>query len=199
MRTNYVLIDLENVLPESIESLSPAQFRLLVFVGANQAKLPFDLVASAQRLGSRAEYIKISGNGPNALDFHIAYYIGKLAAADPEGFFHIVSKDVGFDPLIAHLKTQKIYSQRVKSIDDIPLVKAATAKSPGDRIDLAIARLKQFKAAKPRTVKTLSSTVASLFQKQITEAEVEATVRGLEARGVLAITGTKVTYSFPDT
>lgn len=28
----------------------------------------------------RAEYIRISGNGSNALDFHIAFHIGELSA-----------------------------------------------------------------------------------------------------------------------
>jgi hypothetical protein len=27
-------------------------------------------------MGDRAEYVKIAGKGPNALDFHIAFYSG---------------------------------------------------------------------------------------------------------------------------
>ena len=76
MRNNIVLIDFENVQPESLELLAQDHFRVLVFVGANQARLPFEVAASLQKLGARAEYIKISGNGSNALDFHIAYYVG---------------------------------------------------------------------------------------------------------------------------
>ena len=45
----------------------------MVFVGANQRRVPFDMASAIQRMGDKAEYIKISGNGPNALDFHIAY------------------------------------------------------------------------------------------------------------------------------
>ena len=40
-----------------------------------------------QALGDRANYVEIDGSGPNALDFHIAYYIGELATADPTGSF----------------------------------------------------------------------------------------------------------------
>ena len=72
MRTNYVFIDFENVQPESLGLLEHEHFKLFVFVGAGQTKLPFEIAASLQRLGPRAEYIKISGNGSNALDFHIA-------------------------------------------------------------------------------------------------------------------------------
>src|SRR6185503_11601280 len=104
MRTNYVLIDFENVQPSSLEQLDHDHFKVFVFVGAHQGKVPFELAASLQQLGDRAQYIKISGNGPNALDFHIAYYIGRLAATDPAAYFHIISKDEGFDLLIQHLK-----------------------------------------------------------------------------------------------
>jgi hypothetical protein len=34
-----------------------------------------------QALGSNGSYVKVSGHGRNALDFHIAYHIGKLSAA----------------------------------------------------------------------------------------------------------------------
>jgi hypothetical protein len=122
MRTHYVLIDLENVKPASFELLNHDHFRVMVFVGSGQAKVPFEFADSLQHLGAKAEYMRIVGNGPNALDFHIAYYIGRLSKEDPNAHFHIISKDAGFDPLIAHLKIQKISAQRAKSIDDIPLV-----------------------------------------------------------------------------
>ena len=74
MRTNYVLIDYENVQPGSLAELDGEHFRVIVFVGANQNKLSYDTASALQRLGSRAEAIKISGNGSNALDFHIAFH-----------------------------------------------------------------------------------------------------------------------------
>jgi hypothetical protein len=195
VRTNYVLVDLENVQPDSLDELAHDHFKLLVFVGANQTKLPFELAASLQRLGPQAEYVKISGNGSNALDFHIAYYIGQLAAANPTAYFHIISKDTGFDPLVQHLKTKKVFAGRVKAIADIPLIKASNSKSPAERIEVVLAKLQQLKASKPRTVATLSSTIASLFQKQLPEQEVEALVQTLATQGHLSISGTKVTYT----
>ena len=39
MRTNVVLIDFENVRPDSLTALVGAHFKLMVFVGANQVKL----------------------------------------------------------------------------------------------------------------------------------------------------------------
>lgn len=194
MRTNYVLLDFENVQPPSLEALAHDHFKLLVFVGASQTKVPFEIAASLQQLGAQAEYIKITGNGSNALDFHIAYYIGKLAAADPTAYFHIVSKDTGFDPLLQHLKANGIFAGRVKAIADIPLVKASAAKTPMERNHVALTWLQQTKATKPRTLKTLTSTIASLFQKQLSEEQVAVIVQWLAGQGHLEITGTKVSY-----
>ncbi len=66
MRKNIVLIDFESVQPASMRVLAADHFRVNVFVGATQNKLPFDLVTAMQRLGERADYIKIVGSGPNA-------------------------------------------------------------------------------------------------------------------------------------
>jgi hypothetical protein len=192
MRTNYVLIDFESVQPDSLAALEHDHFHVHVFVGANQAKVSFDVANAIQRMGVRASYIKISGNGPNALDFHIAFYIGKLAAADSTAFFHIISRDTGFDPLIQHLKTLGILADRVKAIDEIPLVKVSRAKSPEERLVAVINKLAQMKAATPRTLKTLRSTISTLFQKQLSEAEIDALVEALVARKVLSISGSKV-------
>lgn len=37
-----------------------------------------------QALGEQAGYVEIAGSGPNALGFHIAYYIGELASKEPD-------------------------------------------------------------------------------------------------------------------
>lgn len=197
MRTNYVLIDFESVQTRSLELLIQEHFKVIVFVGANQDKLPFEVAESLQQLGSRAEYIKISRRGPNALDFHIAYYIGRLAAEEPSAYFHIISKDTGFDPLIHHLRSKKIFAGRVETVADIPLVRSSNSKSPQERIAIILAKLQQLKAAKPRTIKTLSSTIISLFQNQLSEAEVELLVQSLAKKRYLEIAGAKITYALP--
>jgi hypothetical protein len=93
MRTNYVLVDYENVQPKDVSLLNGHPFKVLVFVGANQTKVTLGLVKTLQPLGANADYIIVSGNGRNALDFHIAFHLGDLANKDPEGFFHVISKD----------------------------------------------------------------------------------------------------------
>jgi PIN domain len=197
LRINYVLIDYENVQPEALTVLEAEHFKVIVFVGASQTKVTFEAAAALQLMGSRAEYIKISGNGSNALDFHIAFYIGKLAAADPTAYFHIISKDTGFDPLIQHLKTKKIFAARSRDVSDIPLVKVANTKSQPEKLAVVVANLQQRGASRPRTVKTLSSTISAIFQKQLTEQELAALFKELEAKGYVTVNETKVSYALP--
>lgn len=197
MRTNYVLIDYESVQPTSLGFVDHEHFRTLVFIGVNQTKVPIAFAEVLQRMGPRVEYIRISGNGPNALDFHIAFYIGQLAAADPKGYFHIISKDTGFDPLVQHLKNRKILAGRVTSVEDIPLLKTNGAMTPEARLECIVARLQQMKAAKPRKVTTLGSTIANLFQKQLEEEDIETLIKALQKRALISIEDNKVSYSLP--
>ena len=111
MKTNYVLIDFESVQPKSLSLLADERFRVYVFIGPGNARLPRDVVLSVQAFGRRAEYVELEAAGRNALDFNVAYYLGKLVSADPSGFFHVISKDKGFDPLILHLKSKGIFSK----------------------------------------------------------------------------------------
>jgi hypothetical protein len=197
VKTNYVLIDYENVQPAALAVLDQEHFRIIVFVGAGQAKIAFEIAAALQQLGPRAEYVKISGNGSNALDFHIAFYIGQLAAHDPDAYFHIISKDTGFDPLISHLKSKKILACRSRDVTDIPIVKAATATSPAEQLAVIITNLQQRGTAKPRTVKTLASTISALFQKKLSDEEVAALLQKLQHQGIITINEIKVSYTLP--
>lgn len=193
MRTNIVLIDSENVKPESIEKLTYEHFRVMVFVGKNQTRLDFALVHAVQSLGSNGKFIKISGDGPNALDFHIAYYIGKLSATEPGAYFHIISKDKGFDPLIKHLNEQQIFCSRASSISEIPLVKLSGLSAGQRATDFYKKRIVSSKN-RPATITSLQSTILSHFLKQLSPKEVTAVVTALQKAGYVALNGKKIAY-----
>lgn len=197
MRTNYILIDYESVQPDDLSALRHDHFRVVVFVGVHQNKITYETAAALQQMGANADYVKISGAGPNALDFHIAFYIGQLAAKEPEAYFHIVSKDAGFDPLISHLKTRKIRALRVKTVGDIPLLKTDNAKPKPDKIALILEDLRKRGAARPRTVATLTSTVGALFLKQLSPDEISALLKKLQELGHVSVSGNKVSYNLP--
>lgn len=193
IKTNYVLIDYESVQPSQLELLNRDGFAAYVFVGKAQTRLSYETVSAIQDLGERAKYIKISGAGPNSLDFHIAFYIGQISATDQEAFFHIISKDKGFDPLIEHLRERKIFCVRSESIREIPIIRASTAKTSKERMSLIVERLKSGHS-KPRTLPALRSTIEALLYKQIGEADVQALVDQMSKAGYIVVTDEKVSY-----
>jgi len=71
----------------------------------------------------------------------------------------------------------------------------AKPKAATDRYGVVVANLRQRGAAKPKTVKTLQSTIRSLFQKDITDRELSTLLQRLETEGVLTIEGAKVSYA----
>lgn len=198
MRNNYVLIDFENVQPTALARLDFESLRVMVFVGASQNKLSFDPVAALQKLGDRAEYIKIKGNGSNALDFHIAYYIGKISAQDPSACFHIISKDTGFDPLIQHLRDQRLPVFRFKDVSEVPDARAMNATTFEEKRALVLADLHRRGDSKPRTLKTLESTIDALFARQLGADELSAILKSLQDDGLVAVNEGKLVYSLPD-
>ncbi len=226
MATAYVLIDFENVQPKELGAFGGGGFKVMVFVGPAQPSVPVGLASALQALGHAGSYVHIHGRGPNALDMHIAYYIGRLTVTDPGAVFHIISRDRDYDPLILHLKTQDIECTRWKSVAEInaaqapkpaakPAPKAAAKaaakpaakptpktvaktvrKAAPSRVDGVIQNLEKRARARPATVKALASTIKSLY-RDIADNDVAAVVEELKLRGVVAIEGDKVTYQLP--
>jgi hypothetical protein len=197
LRTNVVLVDFENVQPKDFGLLKDGPFKVKLFLGPNQTKIPVALAASLQCLGSSVEYVVLESAGSNALDFHIAYYVGLLSADDPSAFFHIISKDSGFDPLIKHLKGKKIFAQRSACIAEMPYFKPSLPPAAEAQIEVIVADLIRRKASKPRTQKTLLSTLHALFKKELSEQHLAQLFTTLCNLGYVKVEGTKVSYALP--
>jgi hypothetical protein len=198
VRTNFVLIDLENVQPENLGLLTGGQFKVKVFAGGQQKTVQIDMAQALQPFGADAEYVRIEGHGKNALDFHIAYYIGRLAVECPGAFFHIISRDAGFDPLIRHLKLKKVFCLRWASVDSIPLVRLLHSKSLSDRVAAVVDYLSRRNSGRPRSLKTLGSAIRTLFQGSLSDEDLEKILDSLMKRGVVADHGNKVVYTLPE-
>ena len=171
MRTNFVLIDSENVKLEYIEKLKHEHFRVFVFVGPNRKRLEIPIVTALQANGT---YVRMTSHGPNALDFHI------------------ISKDKGFDPLIKHLREQKVFCSRSASVSE--LVSSKDKLSPRQRaLDFYKKRLASAKA-RPATVMSLQRAILSHFSKALSKDQVAEVVKALTAARHLAVSGNKVVY-----
>ena len=217
MSTNYVLIDYENVQVKSLALLKGEHFRVQVFLGPKNFKLHRELVFAMHEFGERGKYVVLEAGGSNALDFHIAYYLGVLAAADAAGFFHVISKDTGFDPLLQHLKARGVSAARSVSIEAMPcfrqigpaaseskrasggskLKSAAVHSSVEDLIAVVLENLTKRKTGRPATSKTLRSTIHARCGKERPAADIDAVYEALVKRGYVTVDGSKVTYSLP--
>jgi len=216
MATNYVLVDFENVQPDSLEALSSGAFRVKVFVGANQAKgrVSFEFSESMQKLGSHAEYVRIARSGPNAVDMHIAYFIGRLVEKEPNAFVYIVSRDTDFDPLVEYLQASGVACKRAKTIAEIarsmPKPKAPAQAPKATRSAVPPARrahsdklapiIKQLHSlsGKPGTRKKLSQTIANYFRQHggpLADSAIEQLIEDLIRMKYVTQSGTKVSYN----
>ena len=194
---HYVLIDYENVQPKNLELLREHPFEILVFVGSSQTKVSISLALAMQHLGSRAQYIQISGNGPNALDFHIAFYVGKLSEQNPDCCFHIISKDTGFDPLIRHLRLKKIKIMRESDLAEIPLLRIQNTSNSDDQVLAIVKNLVGRGQSRPRKLKTLSNTINSLFSETLNNKEMESLIKRLQDKNYIVINEQNISYKLP--
>jgi hypothetical protein len=164
MPVEYILVDLENVQPGQLPATPHDDLNVWLFAGSAPAKITVQLAAAVHALGSRARYIQMSGSGRNALDFHIACYLGQLTVQFPDAHFTIISKDSGYDPIISHLKKQGIRVKRSPEGCSAPKSAAAVPgstrpNSPQTTSTVECSERSEFEAAfNAETVAALSPT-----------------------------------------
>jgi hypothetical protein len=200
MTSPCVLIDFENVQPKALGRLAPGT-KVKVFLGQNQTKVVLELVTALQPFGADAEYIQIQGSGPDAVDFHIAFYLGEIGTRSPGTRFQIISEDRGFDPLVKHLVRRGF---DVVRLPEIPEAVAAPSKAPTKakpqtptttkaRAKLVVARLKI--STRPTTLTKLRSSLMSWYKSEWGEKVVDAVLQSLQDSKVVVVAGTKVSYN----
>jgi len=68
------------------------------------------------------------------------------------------------------------------------------SKAKGDRFTMVVTNLKQRGTSRPRTLKTLTSTIASLFPKGISDADLATLIQQLQSSGTISVAENKVSY-----
>jgi hypothetical protein len=124
---NHVFVDYENVATVDPAILGSKTVHVTLLLGPRKTKFDGQVVAKLLEHAPAVQLIRLSSPGRNALDFALAYYLGRAALADPCGYFHIVSQDKGYDALIEHLRSKHI---RVYRHDDFNALTFATATRP---------------------------------------------------------------------
>src|SRR5258706_11801941 len=127
---NHVFVDFENVHKIDLAVIGSKAVSFTLLVGPRQTKLDVSLVEKLFEHALSVQLVRLTSAGPNALDFTLAYYVGRAVAADPTGYFHIISKDAGYDPLIKHLRSRHISSQRHVSFATLTFGSPAAPAAP---------------------------------------------------------------------
>lgn len=196
MKTQIVLVDWENVQPELLPALNLENTRLLVFIGPHQNKLPFSMVQAMQMLGARAQYVQVSKQGNDALDMHIAFYMGRLAGELEDVYFHVIAKDRDYDPLIAHLKSLGLGAAKWPDLASIPVFKRSAVVTLKDQLDAAKDWLRERTVNRPKSLKALSNSLKKVaFYGRLTDEEIGLLLKELQDEGLIDVQGQKVTYA----
>lgn len=203
-----LLVDYENIGKIDLTAI-PAGVRVLFFFGASQKSVPKEFLKAALQLGERFVPVDIEGQGKNALDFHIAYYLGESLTRSPGLECAILSRDRGFDVLVRHLVGRGFDVRHVGSLAEcFPPPKSAerpaTRRAPRARapaadapLARALKRLAGLAAAKrPHRRRGLVAELHSHLAKKLSEAEVEALVDQLAEAGKLTDKDGRITYHF---
>lgn len=195
MKTQIFLVDLENVQPDVLPALALEDVRIYIFVGPHQAKLPFGMVEAVQKLGDKADYIRVAQQGSNALDMHIAFHLGRLRTEMPQAFFHIISRDRDYEPLLLHMNASIKCAARWPDFTQIPLLQRFQARTAPEQTLAAIRWLAERRQSRPATLKTLRNTLhKQVFAERLSDEELGEVISLMQKRKVVMVEGQKVRY-----
>jgi hypothetical protein len=207
-----LLVDFENV-PKVDLAAVPAGVVVPFFFGAAQKSVPTEFLRAALKLGERFVPIDIAGAGRNALDFHIAFYLGEYLTRNPAAHCVILSRDKGFDPLVKHLNARDYSVRRVATLEEafpaLPSRQLPVAARPrsgagsaGRRAvvattDNAVAWLATMdKSKRPKKRPALAAHLHSHFAGKLSAAEIEQLVDRMIAERRLSEAAGKLSYQF---
>lgn len=117
-KRRLLLVDLESVHKIDL-SLLDESYKAIIYVGAKQNPPKAASKAATAHHFRRVEFQRIEGSGKNALDFHIACQLGRTFETARDTECIVLSKDTGFDPLLAHLNKSGLICRRIRSLDDL--------------------------------------------------------------------------------
>jgi len=207
---HHVFVDYENVHQIDVSVVGAPGVMLTLLLGPKSTKLDAALVEQLLEHTATVQLIRLASSGKNALDFALAYYLGRAANAHPGTHLHLVSKDQGFDPLIEHLRSRHLHARRHDDCTTLPFGQGPTpersaSKAPPppseDPVARALDHLRRMPTNRPKKKKSLLSLLKSNLGQDASAADALALLEKLLKAGHLGI-GDKdaVTYhsrSFP--
>jgi hypothetical protein len=189
-RTQYIFLDHENVCETDLSRITGKPAKVFMILGAGNKTLPVSLFLFAQDHPGQIRIVQTPVQGRNALDFVLTLELGRQLAADPDGYFHIVSKDTGFESVVRHLKDQKRLIARHTSLSGIPAL-----WTPQERFEKLKGQLADNSTSRPSTRKTLENKIKSAFGNTGDPDIIEKAIADIVQSGILSFTEeSKVNY-----
>jgi hypothetical protein len=111
-------VDYENVPRIDLSDLDE-RYRAIVFVGAAQKPPRAASNRDTAHRFRRVEFQKIARSGKNAVDFHIAFHLGRIFETAKNTHCFIVSRDKGFDALVEFLNSGSMPCQRIDGFEQL--------------------------------------------------------------------------------
>jgi hypothetical protein len=204
---NHVFLDFENVHEIDLAAMGSKAVSFTLLLGPRQTKLDVAIVEKLLEHANSVQLVRLASTGKNALDFLLAYHVGRAVSADPTGFFYIIAKDTGYDPLVDHLRRNHIHASRHDDFSSLPFLTAvprpvaakpkappkakAPARAPAPVLEELLIRvvehLRKNSTNRPRTKRRLVSNLLARFGNEITEVEVQGVIEHLSRVAYISI------------
>ena len=186
---NHVFVDFENVHEIDLSVIGNKAVIITLLLGAKHSKLDVCLVEQMMKHAASVQLLRLSSSGKNGLDFALAFYLGRAATTDPTGYFHIISKDKGFDPLVEHLRSRHVNVRRHDDFSALTFsVPAKLQAAPADALfGRVLEHLRKNKTNRPKQKKTLIRHLLGLAGSGTPEQAVLNLIEKLQKAGHLEI------------
>jgi len=217
MFNEIIFVDFENF-TKIIDDIKKKDAKIVVLAGLKQADKPFAYAKELLDSVSSVELLKVKGEGKDALDFFIAYYLGVYTSRNKELKFTICSNDKGYDPLIKHLCDNKIIIKRlefrnepkVKTIPKpkvkiVPKPKVIIMPKPKEQPNSfetdkdykkAFDNIKGISAKKrPRKLKGFESYVKNIFHETIQIEKINEIIDGFKKHKYIEVENENIKYN----
>lgn len=221
---HHIFVDFENIREADLDLLDGHSAALTLVLGRHQKTVTLTMVEALRRLPpEQVTLVQSAVPGKNSLDFVLACLVGRAVEGHPGVSVHIVSRDKGFDALIAHLRERGIAAARHETLAAVPVLGAkdsgsaamkpspvgVAAKPPAakkapkvkplppleERVELLAHRLTRSNSSRPQKRSTLVTYIKNQLPMKMTDRQVKETIDGLVARFVFSITPAgKVVY-----
>ncbi len=188
-----LFVDLENC-PRPAWAKIPRDALVKIFIGAGVPKDVMKLAKRFRGLEARNQQYRVVTGRKNALDFHIAYYLGQTVLEAPRATMVILSKDKGLDALLQYMRNSGVRCCRVSDLTHVEGIQKLHQDPLGGELWWVVQNMNG--PSRPKSRRRLRNHVATYFGHRADAREVDIATDLLFAAGTVSETGSRLAYSF---